>query len=75
MQIENFYVLVGVVLPKLDGIFVADVDVHATICMVGFGVIGKLLRIVPDVHKAVSQSPLLGAGKRFEKFNDLVVNE
>jgi len=46
MQVENFDVPVGVVLPELDGVSAADVDVNAAIGMVGFGVIGKLLRII-----------------------------
>ena len=29
MQVKNFYVPVGVVLQKFDGVFAADVDVHA----------------------------------------------
>src|ERR1039457_5522391 len=75
MQVENFYVPVGVVLPKLDGVFAADVNVHTAIRRVGFGVIGKLLRIIPNGHNAVSQNSLLIAGKRFEKLNDFVVSE
>jgi hypothetical protein len=75
MQIKNFYVLVGVILPELDGIFAADVDVHAPARVVGFSVIGKLLRIIADGDEAVSQKPSLAAGKRFEKLNDFVVNE
>ncbi len=75
MQVENFYVLVGMVLPELDGIFAADVNVHTATGMVRFGVIGKLLRTVADGDKPVSQMPLFPAGKRFEKLNDFIVNE
>jgi len=75
MQIKNFYVPVGVVLPELDGVFAADVDVHAASRVVGFGVIGKFLRIIADGNEPVSQKPLLAAGKRFEKLNDFIVNE
>jgi len=35
MQVKNFYVPVGVILPELDGVFAADVDIHATACVVG----------------------------------------
>ena len=48
MQVENFYMPVSVVLPELDGVFAANMNVHTAIRMVGFGVIGKLLRMVPD---------------------------
>jgi len=75
MQVENFYVLVGVVLPELDGIFAADMNVHTAAGMVGFGVIGKLLWTVADGNEPVSQMPLFPAGKCFEKLNDFIVNE
>jgi hypothetical protein len=67
MQMENFYVPVGVILPELDGVFAADVDVHATACVVGFGVIGKLLRVIADGDKTVPQNPLLAAGEAFRE--------
>jgi hypothetical protein len=41
MQVENFNMPVGVILPELDGVSAADVDVHAAARVVGFGVIGK----------------------------------
>ena len=75
MQVENFYVPVSVILSKLDSVFAADVDVHSATRMVGFGVIGKFLRIIADGNEPVAQKPLLTAGKRFEKLNDLIVNE
>ena len=43
MQVENFDVPVGVILPELDGVFAADVDVHAAFGVVRFGVIGKIV--------------------------------
>ena len=65
MQVENFYVPVGVILPELDGVFAADVDVHAAACVVGFGVVGKLLRIITDGNESIPQKPLFPAEKRF----------
>ena len=75
MQIKNFYMPVSVVLPELDGVFAADVYVHASACVVGFGVIGKLLRVIANGDESVSQKPSLPAGKRFEILNDFIVNE
>lgn|GEM_PF-3018388 len=71
MQIENFYAPVGVILPELDGVFAADVDVHAAVGVVRFGVIGKFLWIIADGSEPVAQKPLLPAGKGSEKLNDL----
>jgi hypothetical protein len=75
MQIESFYVPVSMVLPELDGVFAANVDVHAAARVVGFGVVGKLLRIIADSNEPVPQKPLFPAGKRFQKLNDFIVNE
>ncbi len=75
MQIEDFYVPVGVILPELDGISAADVDVHAAVGVVGFSVIGKSPWFIADSDEPVAQKTLLPAGKRFEKLNDFVVNE
>ena len=75
MQVKYFYVPVGVVLPELDSVFAADVDIHAATRVVGFSVIGKVLRIIADGNEPVAQKSMLPAGKRFEKLNDFIVNE
>ena len=62
MHVENFYVLVGVILPKLDGVSTADMYVHATIRVVGFRIIGKGLGIIPDGDHAITQQPLIPSG-------------
>lgn len=66
---------VGVILPELDGVFATNVYVHVAARVIGFGVIGKLLRIIADGDEPVSQKLLLPAGKCFEKLIDFIVNE
>src|ERR1039457_5810994 len=75
MRVENLYVFVGVVFPKLDRIFSADVNINPAARIVVFGVIGIPARIVSNGDEAVSEHPLVFAGKRFDELNDFVVNE
>src|SRR5277367_1968188 len=75
MHVQDFQMLVGMVFPKLDGVFATDMNVNATASVVGFDIIGMAARKSLNVNEAVAQQPLILAGKGFKKLNDLVVNE
>jgi hypothetical protein len=70
MHVENLDVLVGVVFPKLDGVFAANMDVQRATRKVLLRVIGEFSRLHADGDKTISQQPLVAAGKRFKKLND-----
>jgi hypothetical protein len=50
-------------------------NIHAPTNTVGFNAIRMETRKVLNGHEAVAQQSLILAGKRFEKLNDLIVNE
>ena len=66
---------VGVILPEFDTVFAADVDIYPATNIVGFGIVGKFLRIIADCNEPISQKLLVTSGKRFKKLKDFVVNE
>jgi hypothetical protein len=72
---KDFNVLVSMVLPKFEGIFAVNIDIHAATSVVGFSAVRKPLRIIADGYEAVSQKSLLAWGKLFKKLNDFIVNE
>jgi len=54
MQIQNFYMLVGVVHPKLDCESGKDVNVNTPTNIVGFNIVGIMTRKVLYGHKPIS---------------------
>lgn len=66
---------VGVIFPKLDGVSATDINIHAPARTVGFEAIRMAAREALNGHEAIARQALILAGKRFEKLNDLVVNE
>ncbi len=66
---------VGVVFPKLDSKFAADVDVNAATRAVRFSVIRKLPWKTQNGDEVFSQELLFFARKRVKKLNDFIVNE
>lgn len=75
VNLQDFYVPVGVILPVLDGKFPANVDVNRAPGLIRLAVIGMRARLTSNRDKAVSWKESLTARKRFEKLNDLIVNE
>jgi len=67
MQVENFYVLVGMINPKLDCEFAEDVNVHMPACAVGFDVVGITTGKILYRHEAISDGHTVFARKGFKK--------
>jgi hypothetical protein len=58
MQIENFHLTIGKIVPEFDGEFSEDVNVHATARGIRFDKIRKILRISRDFAEAFEQVAL-----------------
>ncbi len=54
MYVEDFYVPISMVLPKLDRVFAANVNIYAAAGIIGFSTIRKRLRGITNGHETVS---------------------
>jgi len=54
MNLQDFYVAVGVILPVFDGKSSTNVDVDRTPGVVRFGIIGMRARLASNRYEAVS---------------------
>jgi hypothetical protein len=54
VNLQDFYVPVGVILPVLDGKFSTNVDVNGAPGVIRLGVIGMLARLGPNRNEPVS---------------------
>jgi hypothetical protein len=54
MNLQDFYVPVGVILPVLDGKFSTNVDVNRAASVVRLGIVGMRARLTSNRHEAVS---------------------
>jgi hypothetical protein len=75
MELQDFYVSVGVVFPVLDRKFTSNVDADWATGVVGLGAIRMRARLTSNHDESVSQELSSSARKRFEELNDFVVNE
>jgi len=75
MQIENFYMAVGEIVPEFDGKFSEDMNVHSPPRRIVFNKIGKLGWKCRDVAEAFEQVALLARSKCAEKIENINGNE
>ena len=75
VNLEDFYVPVGVVLPILNCKLSTNVNVNRAAGIVGLSVIRMLARLAPNRDETVSQEHPLSTWKRLKKLNDIIVNE
>ncbi len=67
MNLKNFYMSVGMVLPVLDGEFSANMDVNRAPNVIGFRIIGMRARLASNCDESVSQEELISARKRLRE--------
>ena len=75
MEVENFDVPVGEIVPKLDGEFAEHMNFHATAGGIAFDEVGIMGWERGDVPKALEEFFLFPSSERPEKFKDFNVNE
>jgi hypothetical protein len=75
VQIQNFHVPVGEIVPKLDREFAEDVNVHAPPGGIVFDEIGKSGRKRRNFAEVIEQIALFARSKRAEKIEDINGNE
>lgn len=75
MDLQNFYVAVGVILPILDRKLSANMNIHPASGVVRLGVIGMVARLITNGDQPVPDQHPCSTRQGFKKLNDLKVDQ
>lgn len=75
MEVEDFYVPVGVIDPEFDGIAATDVDRNGSAGRVCLIVVRTSRGMIANGGKAIAEIFPVGLGQAFDEADDIVVDE